>query len=136
VGNIEFELGLFEDAPDLVADLPGLLEAAVRQRRIIGRGRAEVPLFVGGVESVAVSGSGELVKRIRRSSQAEAQGRTTYRTTKMCKGGAGIVPGCQVVGKEFWSKCCDSARWYWGKKWQRLSIWGSKAKGACTKRIR
>lgn len=44
-----------EDAPNLVADLARLKEAAVCQGRIIGRRRGEVPPLISGVEAVAMS---------------------------------------------------------------------------------
>lgn len=50
-----FDLGLLEDAGDLVADLSRLEESAVGQRRVVGSGRGEMPLLVGGVEAIAVS---------------------------------------------------------------------------------
>lgn len=52
-----FDLGLLEDAGDLVADLSRLEESAVGQRRVVGSGRGEMPLLVGGVEAIAVSGT-------------------------------------------------------------------------------
>lgn len=44
-----FELGLFEDAANEVADLSGLLKTAVGQRRVVWCRRCEVPFLIGGV---------------------------------------------------------------------------------------
>lgn len=55
VSDFLFKLGLLENIGNLVADSPGLQEAAVRQRGIVRRRRCQMPLLVGCIESVAVS---------------------------------------------------------------------------------
>lgn len=43
------ELNLFEDIANVVADLSGLFEARVRQRRVVGSRGCEVPFLVRGI---------------------------------------------------------------------------------------
>lgn len=54
-GHLSVDFGLLQNAPNLVAHLPGLQKAAVGQGGIVRGWRREVPLLVGGVESVAMS---------------------------------------------------------------------------------
>lgn len=54
--NVEMLIvALVEQGCYAQAESLSLRPAAVRERRIIGRGRCEMPCFVGGVEASAVS---------------------------------------------------------------------------------
>lgn len=49
------DLRLLENAGDLVSNHARLEEAVVRQRRVVGGWRGEMPSFIGSVEAITVS---------------------------------------------------------------------------------